>query len=277
VEGTSRYPAAWLRKSTHLGRHPLTPLEHGIGLTRLTRAIGSPSLFRKSGSPTSALVLDHCDTLNHLGFLAASWVAVDVGDHSDAHQCLHVQDTERWGCHGPGTRTLFSNASIKLSGWSHSPDAAPLALVEPLQAFRALQLLQGLTNRNVRLACDRLGGRDVDHGLLRQGTDDLPNRRISSGLADVVEPGRLELLDLVGESLGLCCRPCSRVGELRDTCFDKARNDESPGLPGLFIYCDSRLFLSSGGGIRTRDLRVMSPTSYQTAPPRGGHRMIAIR
>jgi hypothetical protein len=26
----------------------------------------------------------------------------------------------------------------------------------------------------------------------------------------------------------------------------------------------------SGGGIRTRDLRVMSPTSYQTAPPRGG-------
>src|SRR5215208_332762 len=29
-------------------------------------------------------------------------------------------------------------------------------------------------------------------------------------------------------------------------------------------------FLSSGGGIRTRDLRVMSPTSYLTAPPRGG-------
>src|SRR4051812_29055589 len=26
---------------------------------------------------------------------------------------------------------------------------------------------------------------------------------------------------------------------------------------------------SSGGGIRTRDLRVMSPTSYLTAPPRG--------
>jgi hypothetical protein len=29
---------------------------------------------------------------------------------------------------------------------------------------------------------------------------------------------------------------------------------------------------SSGGGIRTRDLRVMSPTSYQTAPPRVGRR-----
>ena len=27
--------------------------------------------------------------------------------------------------------------------------------------------------------------------------------------------------------------------------------------------------IHSGGGIRTRDLRVMSPTSYQTAPPRG--------
>src|SRR4051795_10958009 len=31
----------------------------------------------------------------------------------------------------------------------------------------------------------------------------------------------------------------------------------------------------SGGGIRTRDLRVMSPTSYQTAPPRGGPLLIA--
>ena len=29
-----------------------------------------------------------------------------------------------------------------------------------------------------------------------------------------------------------------------------------------------RVGLDSGGGIRTRDLRVMSPTSYQTAPPR---------
>jgi outer membrane protein assembly factor BamB len=31
----------------------------------------------------------------------------------------------------------------------------------------------------------------------------------------------------------------------------------------------------SGGGIRTRDLRVMSPTSYQTAPPRGGQKILA--
>src|SRR3954454_24860298 len=33
--------------------------------------------------------------------------------------------------------------------------------------------------------------------------------------------------------------------------------------------------LDSGGGIRTRDLRVMSPTSYQTAPPRGGPSILA--
>ena len=32
---------------------------------------------------------------------------------------------------------------------------------------------------------------------------------------------------------------------------------------------------NSGGGIRTRDLRVMSPTSYQTAPPRGGPYVLA--
>ncbi len=35
---------------------------------------------------------------------------------------------------------------------------------------------------------------------------------------------------------------------------------EKPRLSGAFLH--------SGGGIRTRDLRVMSPTSYLTAPPR---------
>ena len=40
------------------------------------------------------------------------------------------------------------------------------------------------------------------------------------------------------------------------------QNDESP--------VDDRAFVNSGGRIRTCDLRVMSPTSYQTAPPRGG-------
>ena len=39
-----------------------------------------------------------------------------------------------------------------------------------------------------------------------------------------------------------------------------AGEKKSPAEAGL---------LSSGGGIRTRDLRVMSPASYLTAPPRG--------
>jgi hypothetical protein len=45
------------------------------------------------------------------------------------------------------------------------------------------------------------------------------------------------------------------------------RNDEGPSLEGPSI--------SSGGRIRTCDLRVMSPTSYQTAPPRAGDVTIA--
>lgn len=40
------------------------------------------------------------------------------------------------------------------------------------------------------------------------------------------------------------------------------RNEKPPANTGGSI--------SSGGGIRTLDLRVMSPTSYQTAPPRNG-------
>ena len=39
--------------------------------------------------------------------------------------------------------------------------------------------------------------------------------------------------------------------------------------PGFGGGCGT---IYSGGGIRTRDLRVMSPTSYQAAPPRDeGH------
>src|SRR5437764_9362846 len=48
----------------------------------------------------------------------------------------------------------------------------------------------------------------------------------------------------------------------------KIRPKKKPHLLGLFY---------SGGGIRTRDLRVMSPTSYQTAPPRGGNVILASR
>src|SRR5918999_3516849 len=42
---------------------------------------------------------------------------------------------------------------------------------------------------------------------------------------------------------------------------ERRSQQETPALAG--VPC------SSGGGIRTRDLRVMSPTSYLTAPPRG--------
>jgi hypothetical protein len=41
----------------------------------------------------------------------------------------------------------------------------------------------------------------------------------------------------------------------------------SAGLQGVFTS-SALVGRDSGGGIRTRDLRVMSPTSYQTAPPR---------
>src|SRR5919198_728853 len=41
------------------------------------------------------------------------------------------------------------------------------------------------------------------------------------------------------------------------------------GLRRLSGFPLDQGFGSSGGGVRTRDLRVMSPTSYQTAPPRG--------
>src|SRR5919204_3827418 len=39
-------------------------------------------------------------------------------------------------------------------------------------------------------------------------------------------------------------------------------------LPRLYATASNAGLSSSGGGIRTRDLRVMSPTSYLTAPPR---------
>ena len=41
---------------------------------------------------------------------------------------------------------------------------------------------------------------------------------------------------------------------------------------GAAAFCSSPF--TSGGGIRTRDLRVMSPTSYLTALPRGHYRLL---
>src|SRR6187549_571573 len=46
-----------------------------------------------------------------------------------------------------------------------------------------------------------------------------------------------------------------------------SKNAETRSISGFPSY--------SGGGIRTRDLRVMSPTSYLAAPPRGGRAMLA--
>ena len=65
---------------------------------------------------------------------------------------------------------------------------------------------------------------------------------------------------------------------------DPLRNDEghlavafgvSVGRTEGFLRSFALVGLDSGGGIRTRDLRVMSPTSYQTAPPRGGPLILA--
>jgi hypothetical protein len=49
---------------------------------------------------------------------------------------------------------------------------------------------------------------------------------------------------------------------------------EQAGRLVAFPTCD---VVGSGGRIRTDDLRVMSPTSYQTAPPRNIHLSSAPR
>ena len=48
----------------------------------------------------------------------------------------------------------------------------------------------------------------------------------------------------------------------------RCRERDGPARKKRPARRDARQGLDSGGGIRTRDLRVMSPTSYQTAPPR---------
>src|SRR4051794_7458767 len=84
---------------------------------------------------------------------------------------------------------------------------------------------------------------------------------------------------------GLCrARPRSPPGEIGTTLEPRARKPlttkaalasgpRGPCRPMQGVLDAHPLVgLDSGGGIRTRDLRVMSPTSYQTAPPRGGFR-----
>src|SRR5215203_715902 len=71
-------------------------------------------------------------------------------------------------------------------------------------------------------------------------------------------PQRAYLRNRCDSKLVLHRGPAPRARQLART----LRNDESPALARLSSY--------SGGGIRTRDLRVMSPTSYLAAPPRDG-------
>src|SRR5258708_6404411 len=55
-------------------------------------------------------------------------------------------------------------------------------------------------------------------------------------------------------------------------CTPPSISQPSPPIRKPSIW---RVFSHSGGGIRTRDLRVMSPTSYQTAPPRVAPTVVA--
>ena len=56
-----------------------------------------------------------------------------------------------------------------------------------------------------------------------------------------------------------------RAGALKGVSVIGKQNKKKPVFDRLFYWN----FLGSGGWIRTNDLRVMSPTSYLTAPPRG--------
>src|SRR5215469_5663249 len=70
-----------------------------------------------------------------------------------------------------------------------------------------------------------------------------------------------------------CCGGASRAETTR-AAFRRPSRSRSAGVQVL-----SRVLRlvgrDSGGGIRTRDLRVMSPTSYQTAPPRVAPNVLA--
>ena len=70
-----------------------------------------------------------------------------------------------------------------------------------------------------------------------------------------------------------CCSTTQINGRVTEKCVTRPFPRQTRAREKL---ASCRLFaINSGGGIRTRDLRVMSPTSYQTAPPRGGLILIA--
>ncbi len=73
--------------------------------------------------------------------------------------------------------------------------------------------------------------------------------------------------------------PRDRPHAASATPAETARERRKPRNSGAFepsaVVLSPPPSADSGGGIRTRDLRVMSPTSYQTAPPRGGNSSLA--
>ena len=76
-------------------------------------------------------------------------VAVDVGDHSDAHQWLHVQDIEDWWWLRAGYPDALLERIDQVEQLVALPHAAPLALVEPVQDPGTLELLQGVADGDV--------------------------------------------------------------------------------------------------------------------------------
>src|SRR5688572_17220305 len=68
-------------------------------------------------------------------------------------------------------------------------------------------------------------------------------------------------------SINDCNLSCTDAMPLPSPCGNKKGPRKALVVPHQFV-------LGSGGRIRTCDLRVMSPTSCQTAPPRTGARMI---
>jgi hypothetical protein len=89
---------------------------------------------------------------------------------------------------------------------------------------------------------------------------------------------------------GMRCRSLTRRPVFRRRHRALARRPDDPQAPNTLSnnpdpqenrpawrgQVEGRIQLNSGGRIRTCDLRVMSPTSYQTAPPRIGPTMVAL-
>ena len=129
----------------------------------------------------------------------------------------------------------------------------------PVATARALSLPARLTRDTIassvarrRLALSRRGGRGgsswLDHPVIEHDAGAIRNRR--------ARPTR------------------SRTTDPNGTLLEPWRAAHVPHIHEEWAPI-TRAFLHSGGGIRTRDLRVMSPTSYQTAPPRVAPNVVA--